>query len=315
MTRPEGTQAVGSGNSDDDWFDDSDVDFDEVFSTAAEEAKKVQVESKATSQYSEGPKDRTTIEDATVSPVSRREINHSSEIHDRNIEDTNNNNSDNKEDGDDGNKDGNEDILTLKGENSILRAKLEEVTKKQEEEQKQLTDRLRAKMREKELKIEALNENVVKIKEENEFLMSENKTLSGKYIMGKNKRRKYNNSISMPGLSQHKKGSINPTQLGAATQSQNMLSMSERVSSDSKNVQKVAILNQATVFQDEKMLFIESVVTDTIPGMDKTILDYLSKISSSFSYCYKGFEVGRPGESIKTAIILSLIHISEPTRH
>ncbi|EIF49403.1 hypothetical protein AWRI1499_0657 [Brettanomyces bruxellensis AWRI1499] len=56
MTRPEGTNTSEGEDMEDDWFDDSDVDFDEVFSTAAE-AKKVQTESKATSQYSEGDKE------------------------------------------------------------------------------------------------------------------------------------------------------------------------------------------------------------------------------------------------------------------
>ncbi|KAF6015318.1 hypothetical protein HII13_000254 [Brettanomyces bruxellensis] len=313
MTRPEGTNTSEGEDMEDDWFDDSDVDFDEVFSTAAE-AKKVQTESKATSQYSEGDKEdggRTIIEDATVSPVSRREINNAGKV----LEGSNDNiNKGTKPDENENSADRNEDILTLKGENSILRAKLEQITKKQEEEQKQLTDRLRARMKEKESKIEALNDNIVKIKEENEFLMSENKTLTGKYIMGKNKRRKFGNPGSEAGLSQYKRVATNYTSSETATPSQNRYEISEKAAGESQNVQKVAILNQATVFQDEKMLFIESMVTDTIPGMEKTILDYLSKISSSFGYCHKGFEVGRPGESIKTAIINYLISFESRNR-
>ncbi|QOU21626.1 hypothetical protein BRETT_001351 [Brettanomyces bruxellensis] len=313
MTRPEGTNTSEGEDMEDDWFDDSDVDFDEVFSTAAE-AKKVQTESKTTSQYSEGDKEdggRTIIEDATVSPVSRREIDNAGKV----LEGSNDNiNKGTKPDENENSADGNEDILTLKGENSILRAKLEQITKKQEEEQKQLTDRLRARMKEKESKIEALNDNIVKIKEENEFLMSENKTLTGKYIMGKNKRRKFGNPGSEAGLSQYKRGVTNYTSSETATPSQNRYEMSEKAAGESQNVQKVAILNQATVFQDEKMLFIESMVTNTIPGMEKTILDYLSKISSSFGYCHKGFEVGRPGESIKTAIINYLISFESRNR-
>lgn len=234
----------------DDWFDDSDVDFDEVFSTAAAEA----------GQNGDVLKSqRNQIEDSSTVPVWKGNKQADSSSHHAE-------------------QSQNDELLTLRGENSILRAQIEQATKKQEDEQREMRLRYSNLMKDKDSKIEGLRDSIGKFKEENEFLTSENRTLSGKYI--RSKKRKISDVKSQD-------TSIETT----------------------PNPQPIAIMNQATIFQDEKMLFIESITSQVIPGMEQTILGYLSKISSSFSYHYKEFSVGRPGESIKTSIVNYLIGI------
>ncbi|VEU23101.1 DEKNAAC104029 [Brettanomyces naardenensis] len=264
-------------NSDSDWFDDDDVNFDEVFSKAAEAASR-----------SQSNMPHAIIEDPSVAPLATDKL--SQTTSNRGLA------------GDLIDSEGESaTIMTLKGENAILRAQLRQISDRQEDEQKSLRARYLALIEERDRKIAALDDSVGKFKEENEFLTSENKTLSSKYIGGTRKKRRLE---AANGPTVRSQASV-PSQVSDSTS----LPSSAVTSSP-----KIAIVNQATIFQDEKMLFIESISSQGILGMSLSIFGYLSKISASFSYQFKDFQVGNQGESIKTAIVNYLIGFENKNR-
>ncbi|QPG74237.1 hypothetical protein FOA43_001562 [Brettanomyces nanus] len=271
-----------------DSFDDDDVDFDEVFSAAAvEAAKRIPVSNSI----------RTTIHDPSVVPIANGRA---TSIGDELSQQTNKSINVNQEDLN------NDKLLTLKGENAILRAQLERIAKEQDEEHDKMRSKYLGMIQDKDSKITALNDTVGRFKDENEFLTSENKTLSTKYIrgsQGENRKKRRVEEVDETRLSTQMPTET-PTQIGAVPST--LVQSGDTI--------RVAIVNQATIFQDEKMLFIESISSQGIPGMSQTIFGYLSRISSCFLYQYKDFQVGNRGESIKTSIVNYLIGFENKNR-
>lgn len=191
------------------------------------------------------------------------------------------------------------EVLSLRGENAILRAQLEQMAKKNEDENDKLRQRYTGQLKQHESKIKTLEDTMSRFKEENEFLASENKTLT--------RTRKKRKLDSSPLRSQS-------SRLADSSPKKTALETSDNQTTQIDEPTKVAIVTQATIFQDEKMLFIESIASQSIAGLNSTTFECLSRISSSFSYQYKDFQVNTHGESIKTSIVNYLIGFENKNR-
>ncbi|KAH3660062.1 hypothetical protein OGAPHI_007267 [Ogataea philodendri] len=190
------------------------------------------------------------------------------------------------------------DPLALRGENAILRAQLQKISSKYEQEQKNLKQHYASLLEERNKRITELAEDVNKVKEDNEFLTSENKNLTTKYLPAPKKRRIQDESMDVSvsdisGRSFSTKATSTPPE---------------------SKPQTLAIINQVSVFQDEKNSFIEGISAHVIPGFGRTTLDYLANISSAISYEKGDFRVTKGKENIKTAIIDYLIRFENKNR-
>ncbi|GME68582.1 unnamed protein product [[Candida] boidinii] len=240
----------------------------------------------------------------------------------------------------------NTDVYTLKGENAILRAQLDQIKKINDDKIKQVRDHFNSLLREKSTKLENLSETLSKYKTDNEFLASENKSLPSKYIRPLKKRKINPNEIqeinqtlinksesedndtsmkdtsSSTDYSKSKSRTTNTTPDSVPNSNSGSfppygpsLSYSSPSSNGSdKTRTQIALVNQSTIFQDEKNSFIESISVYVIPGFQYSTLDYLSNISSSISIDYKDFKINEKNESIKSKIIDYLINFGEQNR-
>ncbi|KAG7929762.1 hypothetical protein KL925_000504 [Ogataea polymorpha] len=190
------------------------------------------------------------------------------------------------------------DPLVLRGENAILRAQLQKISDKFEQESRKLKQHYHVLLSKQEERINELMDNVNKVKEDNEFLTSENKSLAAKYLPATKKRRLQDESIEIS-MSDVSVGSAGTKDTSTAAQD---------------GPQTVAIINQVSIFQDEKNSFIESISSHVIPGMKCTTLGYLSNISSAFNYENRDFHISKERESIKTAIVDYLIRFENKNR-
>ncbi|KAG7799942.1 hypothetical protein KL929_000858 [Ogataea haglerorum] len=190
------------------------------------------------------------------------------------------------------------DPFVLRGENAILRAQLQKISDKFEQESRKLKQHYHVLLSERENRINELMDSVNKVKEDNEFLTSENKNLAAKYIPATKKRRLQDESIEM---------SISDVSVrsGGAKEASTLAE---------EGPQTVAIINQVSIFQDEKNSFIEAISSHVIPGMNRTTLSYLSNISSAFNYENRDFHISKERESVKTAIVDYLIRFENKNR-
>lgn len=202
-----------------------------------------------------------------------------------------------------------DDMYTIKGENSILKAQIAKLQKEKSETQKLLQQDYAKLLKDKEDYIEALNENLLKIKSENEFLVSENKNL---YQATSKKRKLRSIETSEPETSTQNISNSNisvsteNTSYSSAKISKHDTFEGELPMEDDFQT-KVLVMNQATFFQDEKTLFIEAVTNYIIPGMPQSTFQYLENISSTFDYKNDDFQISRDETSFKSAILKYLI--------
>ncbi|GMG39393.1 unnamed protein product [Ambrosiozyma monospora] len=77
---------------------------------------------------------------------------------------------------------------------------------------------------------------------------------------------------------------------------------------------KVALMTQATLYQDEKNLFIEAISSHVIPGATSSTLQFLSNITSSFDYTCLDFRILANKDSFKSSIINYLIKFENRNR-
>ncbi|GMF04574.1 unnamed protein product, partial [[Candida] boidinii] len=241
----------------------------------------------------------------------------------------------------------NTDVYTLKGENAILRAQLDQIKKINDDKIKQVRDHFNSLLQEKSIKLENLNETLSKYKTDNEFLASENKSLPSKYIKPLKKRKinpneiqEINQTLTNKSESEDNDTSMKDTSSSTTTDYSKSNSRTSNTTPDpvpnpnsgsfpmygsssssypsSNGVDKIktqiALVNQSTLFQDEKNSFIESISVYVIPGFQYSTLDYLSNISSSISIDYKDFKINEKNESIKSKIIDYLINYGEQNR-
>lgn len=204
-----------------------------------------------------------------------------------------------------------DDIYQIKGENSILRGQLDKLHKEQQEEHNRMREEFNKLLKDKESYIQALNENILKVKSENEFLVSENKNL-----YQSNSRKRKLRSVDPV---------VSDTSIDSTNIQSQLHSQPEFVSAKGKSVQnengvnknsdmKVYIMNQATFFQDEKTLFIEAITNYIIPGLPKPTLNYLESISSTMDFSTKGFQINKNENSFKSSILKFLIDFQDKNR-
>lgn len=209
-----------------------------------------------------------------------------------------------------------DDMYTIKGENSILKAQIAKLQKEKSETQKLLQQDYAKLLKDKEDYIEALNENLLKIKSENEFLVSENKNL---YQATSKKRKLRSIETSEPETSTQNISNSNisvsteNTSYSSAKISKHDTFEGELPMEDDFQT-KVLVMNQATFFQDEKTLFIEAVTNYIIPGMPQSTFQYLENISSTFDYKNDDFQISRDETSFKSAILKYLINFQDKNR-
>lgn len=210
-----------------------------------------------------------------------------------------------------------DDIYQIKGENAVLRGKLEKIQKDQSEDQRRIKDDFDKLLKEKESYIEALNETILKMKSENEFLVSENKNLYQSNSR-KRKKRPHDNSNLSNIQSQHDKSAETSTSsYSTSTQNFSLNNDDDIELIEDKIMQpevKVVVMKQATFFQDEKTLFIEAITNYVIPGMSKPTLSYLENINSSFTFVSNDFKILVHENSFKSAILKYLINFQDRNR-
>ncbi|ODV84050.1 hypothetical protein CANARDRAFT_213936 [[Candida] arabinofermentans NRRL YB-2248] len=207
------------------------------------------------------------------------------------------------------------DPLVLKGENAVLRAQLQSINHKNEEEIRKLKEYYNSLLQERNSKINALNDGINKFKEDNEFLTSENKTLTAKYIRPNKKRRLQEDESFESSKDYTSKSDITKdTSLDTGSPLRAPSLAPAQVSLPAPPLHEIAIINQISIFQDEKSLLIENIYGHVIPGMTRTTLDYLSNISSSFDFQYNDFSIKKHKDSFKTSIVNYLISFQNKNR-
>lgn len=214
----------------------------------------------------------------------------------------------------------NDQIYEIKGENAILRGQIAKLQKEQTELQNKLKLDFDQLLKNKDLNIESLTDNINKLKSENEFLVSENKNL----YQSNSKKRKIksnesyleydtsngNNSNNLISTStQNTSGILSPKNNNDINEALNIIS-----DDNVKEEVKVILVNQATFFQDEKTLFIEAISNFSIPGMKKPTLNYLENINSTFTYINEDFKIFKNENSFKSAILKYLVNFQEKNR-
>ncbi|GMF42406.1 unnamed protein product [[Candida] boidinii] len=219
----------------------------------------------------------------------------------------------------------NTDVYTLKGENAILRAQLDQIKKINDDKIKQVRDHFNSLLREKSTKLENLSETLSKPLKKRKINPNEIQEINQTLI---NKSESEDNDTSMKDTSsstdysKSKSRTTNTTPDSVPNSNSGSfppygpsLSYSSPSSNGSdKTRTQIALVNQSTIFQDEKNSFIESISVYVIPGFQYSTLDYLSNISSSISIDYKDFKINEKNESIKSKIIDYLINFGEQNR-
>lgn len=203
------------------------------------------------------------------------------------------------------------DIYEIKGENAVLKDKIAKLQREQLEQQHLIKQEFNKLLTEKEDHIAALNESLSKTKSENEFLVSENKNL---YQSNSRKRKMKIVETSEPETSTQNTTNQN---ISMSTQNTTILDVTNNITgtqSDPKPEIKVIVMNQATFFQDEKTLFIESITHYIIPGMKKPAFNYLENILSTFNYTHEDFQIIKFETSFKSAILEYLINFQDKNR-
>lgn len=213
-------------------------------------------------------------------------------------------------------------IYEILGENAILKNQLAKLHQDQLKQQEQLKNEYLKVIQEKEESIRALNENLTEANSKNEFLVSENKNLNQTF----NKKRKLRHVEVVEGeLPNQTLVSTQNTSYNNTSTTSN-LSKNDYMTDDEVNipsnyelnsipgVTKVIVVNQATFFQNEKTLFIETLSNFIIPGMKLPTLQYLESIASSFDYFIDDFQISKNETSFKSAILKYLINFQDRDR-
>lgn len=215
-------------------------------------------------------------------------------------------------------------IYEILGENAILKNQLAKLQQEQLSKQETLKNEYLKMVQEKEQSIEALNEHLLQVKSENEFLVSENKSLNQTF----NKKRKLRHVDVIEGdLPNQTVSSTQNTSYTNNTSISNISKSDNAIEEDHNNTllnnfdpmlssetTKVIVINQATFFQNEKTLFIETLTKYVIPGMKLPVLQYLESVTSSFDFFNNDFQICENESSFKSAILKYLINFQDRDR-
>ena len=207
-----------------------------------------------------------------------------------------------------------DEVYEVRGENAILKNQIARLQKEQGELQAKIKLDFERSLKDKEAHIQALNENLVKSKSENEFLVSEVKGLQQSI----SKRRKIR-AIEQSAADPSETSSANTTSNTSAFTQQTQYQASDHIFQDTqlpkeKEEVNVVVLNQATVFQDEKTLFIETISNYVIPGMTRSTFSFLESIQSSFDDHREDFNIAAKQNSLRSSILKFLIGFQDKNR-
>lgn len=204
-----------------------------------------------------------------------------------------------------------EDIYLIKGENAVLKNKITKLAQDQQIESQKLCSEYDKKLKEKDEYIKALNEKIGQIYSEKEFLVSENKSLN----QAQSRKRKIRCLEVDDSLSDTSNltSSLHENQQNSQNEQQKQQDIEIKKAVNKPEI-KVLIMNQATIFQDEKTLFIEAISNYIIPGMEQPALYYLETISTPIDYQNRDFSIRYRHDSFKAAILRYLINYQDKNR-
>ncbi|GME80661.1 unnamed protein product [Ambrosiozyma monospora] len=257
------------------------------------------------------------------------------------------------------------DIDLLKGENLILRSRLDQRAKETQELRTTLTSLYESKLSAKDKLIESLKDSIAKVREDYQFLETDNRNMNNRYHQISPahlpKKRKlhedtsfqfdtsntsfdenemntpskvapahHSSSSSVPATA-HQRAPVVPEFESDETSEQSPAShgngnfqatpgqsstTNTTTTTQIKYVYKtkVALMTQATLYQDEKNLFIEAISSHVIPGAASPTLQFLSNITSSFDYTCLDFRILANKDSFKSSIINYLIKYENRNR-
>lgn len=178
-----------------------------------------------------------------------------------------------------------EDLLTVKGENSVLRAKLAALELSAREEAKKLREAHNMESSSLNSKLRAYEDKLLGSEEQREILEAE---LRRKTI-DENKNRK--------------KRKIDSADVSHGEVPKESVSHEEAMAND-----PVLIVNQI-VSPVELSLFIESMYAHVIPGFSMTTLTYLGKIISGVDFQSGKFRLSKESQSVKSAILDFMVQL------
>ncbi|ODV97991.1 hypothetical protein PACTADRAFT_483 [Pachysolen tannophilus NRRL Y-2460] len=227
-------------------------------------------------------------------------------------------------------------LLAVQGENSILRAKLEELERAKNADLKKARDRYNAEINEKNSRIQAYKDAIIRIEDEKKFLSSEIKSLSTKSNLKKRKLNTqgavsidtqrpsvHNDVISTASEFSPKRDVIMidnerkgvgigaETNANANTEEEEIKKTQAQTRFTQEAPKNITILKQTTIIPNEKELFIETICNHVINGAPRSTLDYLFKISSEIDFEHEGFIVIAGKDNIKSLIIDYLIQYNK----